>query len=68
MNGTVSDSTEHVQRRGLKGIRSGIENLGYVSSAAGNQHPALSLVGYALKGSERCAWSDTPYSVVSVKS
>ncbi len=68
MSGTVSGSTEHVQRRELKGIKSGIENLGYVSSAAGNQHPALSPVGYAWKGSERYAWSDGPYSAVSVKS
>ncbi len=41
MVGTVSGSTEHVQRRGLKGIRSAIENSGYVSSAAGQPAPGF---------------------------
>ncbi len=40
MVGTASDSTEHVHRRELKGIRSGVENSAFSSSVVVRQQTA----------------------------
>ena len=39
MSGTVSDFTEHVQRRELKVTKSGIENSAFASCVVVNQKP-----------------------------
>ena len=67
MGGTVSDSTDYAPRRELKGTKSGVEYSAFASNVVVKQQPALSPVRIAGKGSESCAWSDTPYSVVSVR-
>ncbi len=52
----------------IGGSESGIYGLGFVFVVVVNPNLAFCGVGYAWRGHESGAWSDTPYSAVSVKS
>jgi len=52
----------------VSGTKNGIDASGFVSSAIVKQQPVYLAVGCAWKGSESCAWSDSPCSVVSAGS
>ena len=50
----------------VSGTKNGIDDSGFVFSAAEKQQPALLAVGYAWKGHESGTWSVTPFSALNV--